>query len=130
MAYISRFVPLAKFGIAMKVKTTKLSMVNDRCYPPLMAGFTAVPLLADRGYDTNSVIAQGKAQKMKVVIPPKKARKAVRSYDKAGYILPHLIENAFLHLKRWRDIAPRYAKKTRSFLAAIQRRCIALGANF
>ena len=31
----------------------------------LMAGFRAEHLLADRGYDTHSVIAQGKAQKMK-----------------------------------------------------------------
>ena len=95
-----------------------------------MAGFTAPHLLADRGYDTNSVIAQSKAQKMKVVIPPKKTRKQLRSSDKEGYKLRHLLENAFLHLKRWRGIAPRYAKKGSSFLASIQIRCIALWANF
>ncbi len=31
----------------------------------------------------------------------------------------HLVENAFLHLKRWRGIATRYAKNTASFLAAV-----------
>lgn len=39
------------------------------------------------------------------------------------------VENAFLHLKRWRGMATGYAKNTASFLAAVQIRCIALWAN-
>ncbi|HLB32876.1 MAG TPA: IS5/IS1182 family transposase, partial [Chthoniobacterales bacterium] len=39
------------------------------------------------------------------------------------------VENAFLHLKRWRGIATRYAKNIESFLAAVQIRCIALWAE-
>ncbi|MDR2093843.1 MAG: IS5/IS1182 family transposase, partial [Azoarcus sp.] len=38
----------------------------------------------------------------------------------------YVIENAFLHLKRWRGIATRYAKNVASFVAAVQIRCIAL----
>ncbi len=63
------------------------------------------------------------------VIPPKKNRTAQRFYDKKLYKLRHLVENAFLHLKRWRGIATRYAKNTASFLAAVQIRCISLWAN-
>ena len=63
---------------------------------------------------------------MKVVIPPKKNRRDKREYDEYLYKLRHLVENAFLHLKRWRGIATRYAKKTSSFVAAVQIRCIAL----
>ena len=66
---------------------------------------------------------------MEVVIPPKKNRVEQREYDKALYRLRHLVENAFLHLKRWRGIATRYAKTTASFLAAVQIRCFALWAN-
>lgn len=65
---------------------------------------------------------------MEVVIPPKKNRVEQRVYDKAIYRLRHLVENAFLHLKRWRGIATRYAKNMASFLAAVQIRCIALWA--
>jgi len=36
------------------------------------------------------------------------------SYDKELYKLQHLVENAFLHLKRGRGIATRYAKNTAS----------------
>jgi len=63
---------------------------------------------------------------MEVIIPPKKNRKIQREYDKDLYKLRHLVENAFLELKRWRGIATRYAKNTASFLAAVQIRCIAI----
>ncbi|ETZ06946.1 transposase [Holospora obtusa F1] len=54
---------------------------------------------------------------------------ADKGYDKDLYKLRHLVENAFLHLKRWRGTASRYAKNVRSFLAALKIRCIALWAN-
>ena len=66
---------------------------------------------------------------MKPVIPPKKNRKVMRQYDKELYRARHLVENAFLHLKRWRGIATRYARNTASFLAAVHIRCLALWAN-
>jgi len=92
----------------------------------LIDGLSAEYLLADRGYDTDSIVAKAESQQMAVVIPPKMNRVKPRVYDKAIYRLRHLVENAFLHLKRWRGIATRYAKNTTSFLAAVQIRCIAL----
>jgi len=86
-------------------------------------------LFADRAYDTNAIIEQALRQGMTPVIPPKKNRILQREYDKALYRLRHLVENAVLHLKRWRGIATRYAKNSSSFLAAVQIRCIALWAN-
>jgi transposase len=94
-----------------------------------MEGIAAEHLLADRGYDTNAILEQAAQQDMKVVIPPRKHRKIQRDYDRYLYKLRHLVENAFLHLKRWRGIATRYAKNTASFLAAVQIRCIALWAH-
>ncbi len=95
----------------------------------MIEGIDADYLLADRGYDSNAIIEQTKKQGMEVVIPAKKNRKIQRPYDRELYKLRHLVENAFLHLKRWRGIATRYAKNTASFLAAVQIRCIALWAN-
>ena len=97
--------------------------------PELLSCLEARHLLADRGYDRDKVISQAKAQKMHPVIPPKKTRKVLRAYDKEAYKLRYLVEQAFLHLKRWRGIARRYAKKASSFLAAVQIRCIALWVN-
>ena len=92
----------------------------------LIEGLTAENLLADRGYDSNLIIEQAIMQGMNPIIPSKKNRIVQRDYDKELYKARHLMENAFLHLKRWRGIATRYAKNTSSFLAAIHIRCIAL----
>ena len=83
-------------------------------------------LLADKGYDSDAIVEQATAQSMSVVIPPRKNRKEQRSYDKHLYRQRHLVENAFLHLKRWRGIATRYAKNAASFLAAVHIRCLVL----
>ena len=92
----------------------------------LIEGIEAEALLADRAFDVDAIIEQAVSRGMQVVIPPKKNRVKQREYDRELYKLRHLIENAFLHLKRWRGIATRYAKNTASFLAAVQIRCIAL----
>ena len=83
-------------------------------------------LLAAKGYDSDSIVAKAEEQGAQPVIPPRKNRKQPREYDKALYKLRHLVENAFLHLKRWRGIATRYAKNLSSFVAAVQIRCLAL----
>ena len=95
----------------------------------MIDGISAEYLLADKGYDSKEIIDKAVSQNMNVVIPPKKNRKEQRDYDKYLYKLRHLVENAFLHLKRWRGIATRYAKTTSSFIAAVRIRCIALWLN-
>jgi transposase len=95
----------------------------------LIEGLSAEYLLADRGYDTNAILEQAKGQGMEAVIPPKKNRTDQRPYDQDLYKARHLVENAFLYLKRWRGIATRYAKNTASFLAAVHIRCLALWLN-
>jgi transposase len=60
---------------------------------------------------------------------PKKKQKNQRPYDKDLYQLRHLVENAFRHFKRWRNVASRYAKNASYFQATIQTRSIAIWAN-
>ena len=67
-------------------------------------------LIADRGYDSDKIVQNAENLGMKVVIPPRKNRKILRKYDKNAYKIRRLVENAFLHLKRWRGIATRYCK--------------------
>jgi transposase len=56
---------------------------------------------------------------MIAVIPPKKNRVVQRDYDSHLYKIRHLVENAFLKLKRLRGVATRYAKTTSSFRGAV-----------
>jgi transposase len=95
----------------------------------LIDGYSADYLLADRGYDSDAIVTQAIAQGMIPVIPSRRNRLVQRPYDADLYTLRHLVENAFLQLKRWRGIATRYAKNAASFLAAIQVRCLALWAH-
>ena len=93
---------------------------------PLIEGITAEYLLADKGYDSNEIVAAALARNMNPVIPPKSNRKQHRDYDKDLYKLRHLVENAFLHLKQWRGVATRYAKNASSYLAICQIRAMLL----
>ena len=94
--------------------------------PFLTADLDAQYLLADRGYDTNAIVAEAVAQGMEPVIPPRSHRKEPRCYDRDIYRLRHLVENAFLNFKQWRGVATRYAKRAGSFLAICQIRALAL----
>jgi len=95
----------------------------------LIEGFDAQYLLADKAYDSNEIVENARSKGIKAVIPPKKNRKQARAFDIDLYRLRHLVENAFLHLKRWRGVATRYAKNSASFLAAVHIRCIAIWLN-
>ena len=94
--------------------------------PSLIADLPAEYLLADRGYDTNTILAEAEAQGMEPVIPPRSRRKEPRCYDRALYKLRHLVENSFLHFKQWRAVATRYAKNESSFLAICQIRALVI----
>ena len=95
----------------------------------LIEGIAADYLLADKGYDSDALVESLHQNGVTPVIPPRKRRNTPRHYDNYLYRLRHLIENAFLELKRWRGIATRYAKNTASFLAAVHIRCIAIWAK-
>ena len=60
-----------------------------------------------RGYDSLTIIDKAQNQGIKVIIPPRKNRRHMREHDKFLYKIRHLVENAFLHLKRWRGIVNR-----------------------
>jgi transposase len=92
----------------------------------LIEGIDADYLIADKGYDTDAIVNAALNAGMIAVIPPKSNRKVQRAYDTYLYKLRHLVENAFLMLKRWRGIATRYAKNAASFLAAVHIRCISI----
>lgn len=91
----------------------------------MIEGIEAKYLLADRGYDSDEIVKKSEEMGFEVVIPPKKNRRKQRDYDEYLYKIRHVIENTFLHLKRWRGIATRYAKTLKAFEAAVQIACIA-----
>jgi hypothetical protein len=60
----------------------------------LIQDFKAENLLADRGYDTNEIVAFALSKGMNVVIPPKKNRIKSRNYD--AYLLGIFVRIALI----------------------------------
>jgi len=116
-------------GMPVRVVVTTGTDADCTHAGKLIEGISADHLLADKGYDSDAIVEQARQQGMKAQIPPRKSRKEQREYDKHLYKQRHLVENAFLHLKRWRGIATRYAKNSASFLAAVHIRCLVLWAE-
>jgi len=73
-------------------------------------------VIADKGYDANSLVNTIENQKSMVVIPPKKNRKAQREYDKHVYKERHLIECFFGKIKHYRRIFSRFDKSASVFM--------------
>ena len=91
---------------------------------PLIQNLPCKVLLADCGYDSDEIVEHAKNSGIQPVIPPKKNRKVQRTYDENLYKKRHLVENAFLRLKRsWRGIATRYVKRLSSFVAFVHLAC-------
>lgn len=89
----------------------------------LLRGFRAPVVIADKGYDSDAILAfiegSGAAE---AVIPAKSNRRTVRTLNKKLYRQRNLIERCFNRFKNFRRVATRYDKTTRSFSAFI---CIA-----
>jgi transposase len=112
------------FGRPRRVIITAGTVADCTIAEQLIEGIMADYLLADKGYDSDAIIAKAKATWMEPVIPPRKNRKEKRDCDYDIYRLRCLVENAFLRLKQWRGIATRYAKNSKSFLSTVHIGCI------
>ena len=76
-------------------------------------------LLADKGYDANSLRARLAASATEAVIPSTRSRKRPIPHDAAAYVARNLIERAFCRLKDWRRIATRYDKLAINFASTV-----------
>ncbi len=76
-------------------------------------------LLADKGYDSDEIIALVTQTGAEPVIPPRSNRKEQRFYDKHIYKERNLVEKLFLKLKSYRRIATRYERLGRNYLAML-----------
>ena len=76
-------------------------------------------LIADRGYDANSLRAALRANNTIPVIPGRRNRKRPIQHDTRRYKDRWRVEAMFCRLKDFRRIATRYDKLARNYLAAV-----------
>ena len=87
---------------------------------PLLTGLTGMRtthVIADKGYDSNEIIAFVEGQGAVPVIPSTATRKVRRNYDRELYKQRNLIERAFNKLKSCRRIATRFDRRSLYYLA-------------
>ena len=76
-------------------------------------------LLADRGYDADSIREKMEVRNVLTQIPMRKSRKMRVGVDHSLYSLRNLVERCFNKLKNARRVATRYDKTAQSFLGFI-----------
>jgi transposase len=86
----------------------------------LLKGWETERVLADKGYDSDAVLALIAEMVADAVIPPKANRIEQRVYDKEFYKERHLVECFFNKLKQFRRVFSRFDQTARNFLAFVQ----------
>ena len=86
----------------------------------LIRDLTAEHVIADKGYDSSSLVGAIETSGAEAVIPPRSNRREPRGYDAHLYRERDQIERLFGRLKECRRVATRYEKTARNYLAFCQ----------
>ncbi|USF28464.1 hypothetical protein N510_003425 [Firmicutes bacterium ASF500] len=86
-------------GMPVRILVTEGTRADCKEAVHLIEGISTETLLADRGYDTNDILAYVVSAGMEPVIPPKKNRKEQRGYDK---YLPYCVPPIFRLCRKMR----------------------------
>jgi putative transposase len=93
---------------------------------PLMEDQCADFVLADKGYDSQSIIDAIESKGAEPVIPPRTHRKTKREFDHHIYKERNAIERMFNKIKQFRRVSSRYDKLATSFLSFLHVAAIAV----
>ena len=96
---------------------------------PLLDRLEPNALLADKGYDSDALVAGLEERGITPVIPPKANRKNPRNTDFALYCERNLVERFFNKIKHYRGIATRFDKLANTFMAGVLLVCVLIWLN-
>jgi transposase len=106
-------------GLPVKLVLTPGQAADVTQAETLIEGVPFEVVIADRGYDSQAVVAAIKKGGGEAVIPSQKNRKEQRAYDRERYKDRNLVERFWARMKHYRRVATRYEKTARNFLAII-----------
>jgi len=86
----------------------------------LLEGQSFEVVIADKGYDSQEVVAEIEARGGEPVVPNRANAKVPRKTDWSRYKDRNLVERFWSQLKHYRRVATRYEKKAQNFLAFVQ----------
>ena len=114
-------------GMPVRIVIIEGTCADIRQAYSLVEGLSPKLVIADKAYSAKVFRNQLEKDDIQALIPEsQRANKPQKEYDKQLDKVRHFIENTCLHLKQWRAVATRYARRASSFLAIVQARCIAL----
>jgi len=111
-------------GNPTKIKLTEGQVHDVTQAPEMLKNARNTRVLADKGYDSNAVVAQIESQGSQAVIPPRRGRRVDRPYDRDLFKSRFLVEQFFARIKRCRRVATRYEKLAVTFLGMVLLACI------
>ena len=118
-------------GLPLRLVLTPGQAHDKWAVPELMQ---AVPpgadVIADRGYDNPSVLANIAAAQAIPHVPTTRQKRIQRSVDPALYRQRNLIERCFNRLKHFRRVATRYDKLAGNFLSTVALAALRLWTRF
>jgi transposase len=76
-------------------------------------------VIADKGYDSQAVVAAVQSRGAEAVIPSLRNRKQQRQIDRERYKDRNVAERFWSKVKQFRRVATRYEKTARNFLAFV-----------
>lgn len=85
--------------------------------PALVDDIQNIPIIGDKGYDSDTLRSQIISQKCIPVIPSRSNKKVPANYDKYLYKERHAIECFFSKIKHFRRVFSRFDKSARNFAA-------------
>ena len=81
-------------------------------------------VVADKGYDSEALVARIEAMEAEAVIPSRKNRKRPRELDGELYKERNKVERFFNRIKHYRRVATRYEKAVRNYESFLHVVCI------
>ncbi len=85
----------------------------------LIKGYSYQYVIGDKAYDSDAFIEEIVSNNATAVIPPRKNRTEIRTYDKELYKRRNKIERFFHRLKQYRRVATRYDKYADRYLGFV-----------
>jgi len=76
-------------------------------------------VIADKGYDSDELVAAIRRRGAEAVIPPRSNRTTKRRWNKRKYKLRNLAERFINRIKHYRRVATRYEKTARNYLSFV-----------
>jgi transposase len=106
-------------GLPVEIQLTPGQQADITKATDLLEGYTPEAVIADKGYDSNSLVDAIEAKGAEAVIPPRENRLHQREHDSVLYKERNVVERFINRIKQFRRVATRYEKTSRNFLAFV-----------